>query len=176
VVTAISNLSKSWRYRPKRTGLACAVALFALTLALNSFTAIPKAHAASYEKLCLYYSQKYCIETEGIYNQVIISNTKPSYFSTTFVGSSGVMFQNESGLCLREDNALNGEVVTGAACSSGDSHDIWILGSSPGIEKYYNKAGGSNSWLLVNGPLFSGDLVYAANVYSGDWAAWIYDP
>jgi hypothetical protein len=165
----LSVLGRRWL----RRSLAISAAAV-LGLSLGSLAA-PQAHAASGSPLCLYYAQSYCLQSHGIYNQVTISNTTYSYWTAIAVSSDEEMFQNDSGLCLREDNALNGEVVTGAACSSSNHNDVWILASATGPERFYNEAvGASDGYLLVGNP-YSGEPVNTGTPENGLWWGWLYE-
>jgi len=160
------------RLRWLRTAIAIGAAVV-FALALGSLATATKARAASAVPLCLYYAQTYCLETHGIYNQVTISNSSYSYWTATYlIGGGEVMFQNDSGLCLREDNALDGDVVTGAACSAKNINDIWVFNTSSGAQRYYNLAvGPSDGYLLVGNP-YSGEFVYTGAPENGLWWGW----
>ncbi|HTW02004.1 MAG TPA: hypothetical protein VMF87_17025 [Streptosporangiaceae bacterium] len=170
----LSKMGRHWA----RRAIVSAVALCALILALGDVTVAPEANAAGNGPLCLYYDATYCLQSHGLYNQVTITDSAKnySYWAPTYV-DGGVMFQNDSGLCLREDNALNGEVVVGAACNSSDTNDIWIE-TSLGIGRYYNLAAyyayGVHDYLLVGSP-YSGDPVYTGLPTDGLWWGWVYD-
>ena len=161
------------RLHRRPTKLIATGAAIAFALALGGITTAPESHAATAEPLCLYYAQSYCLETHGIYNQVTLSNTSYSYWTATYlIGGGEVMFQNDSGLCLREDNALNGDVVTGAACSAKNINDIWVFNTTSEPERYYNLAvGPSYGYLLVGGAV-SGEPVYTGAPQSGLWWGW----
>ncbi len=166
----LSELGRRWSRRTIATSAAAV-----LVLALGSLAAAPEAHAASGEPLCLYYAQTYCLQSHGIYNQVTISNSSYSYWTATYLTDDEIMYQNDSGLCLREDNALNGEVVVGAACSASDHNDIWVLASATVPERYYNLAvGASDGYLLVGNP-YSGEPVYTGTPENGLWWGWLYE-
>jgi hypothetical protein len=166
----LSGPGRRWSRSTIATGAAAV-----LVLALGGLAAAPEAHAASGEPLCLYYSPTFCLQSHGLYNQVTISDTSYSYWTATYLGSDEVMYQNDSGLCLREDNALNGFVVVGAACSASDENDVWVLATTTGPERYWNLAGGdTNGFLLVASPA-NGLDVYAAAPENGWWWGWLYE-
>jgi hypothetical protein len=174
IMQANRLLSKIRRHWPRRT-IVSAVAICALVLTLGNIAVAPKANAQDGEPICLYYAPTYCLQSHGLYNQVTISDSSYSYWTPTYA-DGGTMFQNDSGLCLREDNALNGEVVVGAACTASDDNDIWIE-TSTGIGRYYNLAVyyeyGVFDYLLVGNP-YNGEPVYTGTPASGLWWGWVY--
>jgi hypothetical protein len=177
IIKANRLLSKIGCHWPRRT-IVSVLTLCALVLTLGDITGAPEAHAAGNGPLCLYYDATYCLQSHGLYNQVTITDsaTSYSYWAPTYV-DGGVMYQNDSGLCLREDNALNGEVVVGAACNASDANDIWIE-TSLGVGRYYNLAAyyayGVHDYLLVGSP-YNGEPVYTGLPTNGLWWGWVYD-
>jgi hypothetical protein len=121
--------------------------------------------------ICLKNSSSYCLQSNGIGNQVTITKNSSKYavftveFSITFNGITTFEWKNASGNCLRADG--NMVTIKDGPCSGSDPADLW--GDNAGALLNDNH----QYVMLVRGQPQTGSKVFAySSVASGDWAKW----
>jgi hypothetical protein len=122
--------------------------------------------------ICLKSSSSYCLQSNGVGNQVTITNDSSKYAVFTiseWVSSGGKVsyqWQNASGNCLRTGNGYTVTIKDGS-CSLTDPADWWDAQDGYLRDQYYH------DYMLVRGQPKTGNKVFDyATVASGDWAKW----
>lgn len=124
--------------------------------------------------ICLLNSNHYCLESNGVGQQVTITNVAAdwSVFTRKSLALEVFNIENGNGNCLRE-NESNEVVIANGGCLSSDRDGQWFWpedtsGSLTGV--YQNNEYSSDD-MLVSAPV-NGYKVWAKAPGSGDWTKW----
>jgi hypothetical protein len=157
----VLNTARKWL-----TAVAVAVAGVLLIPGSPANAAPAKGH------ICLKNSSSYCLQSNGVGNQVTITNNSGKYSvftvkgpAITINGVTTFQWENASGNCLRED----GDMVTikDGGCSATDPADSWGDNGGDLLNEFFEH------FMLVRGQPQTGFKVFAyVTVASGDWAKW----
>ena len=155
-----------------------AIAMVTGLLVASSPAITAQAAVGNSGHICLRNSTHYCLQSNGVGNQVTITYYQSDYSNFTVVRtktSGGYTFdqwQNGNGNCLREGENFVVKIANGP-CLNGDDSDWWELNSHYLMNQYPYYTPTGISYMLVRGQPGTGHLVFAyENIAVGDWAQW----